>query len=118
VLGLSSQRGCLTAYLTKYFGEILPGPCGHCDRCRGIPATTIKRIKPRKPNDEELDQVQTLVAQNHPQLSSTRQLTRFLCGMTSPATTRARLTKNDAFGLLADLPFAEVLTIAEVFDRR
>ena len=118
VLGLSSQRGCLTAYLTKHFGEILPEPCGHCDRCRGIPATTIKRIKPRKPNDEELDQVHTLVAQNHPQLSSPRQLTRFLCGMTSPATTRARLTKNDAFGLLADLPFAEVLTIAEVFDRR
>jgi len=118
VLGLSSQRGCLTAYLTKHFGEILPEPCGHCDRCRGVPATTIKRLKPRKPNDDELDQVQTLVAQNHPQLSSPRQLTRFLCGMTSPATTRARLTKNDSFGLLADLPFAEVLTISEVFDRR
>ena len=33
--------------------------------------------------------------------------------MTSPASIRARLTRHDAFGLLADLPFAEVLAIAE-----
>src|SRR5688572_26553823 len=26
VLGLSSHRGCLTAYLTKHFGEVLGGP--------------------------------------------------------------------------------------------
>ena len=42
-----------------------------------------------------------------------RQLAKFLCGMASPAATRARLTRNNAFALLADLPFAEVLAIAE-----
>jgi hypothetical protein len=33
--------------------------------------------------------------------------------MASPAATRARLTRKEAFGMLADLPFAEVLAIAE-----
>ena len=33
--------------------------------------------------------------------------------MTSPASTRARLTRHDAFGLLGDLPFADVLATAE-----
>jgi hypothetical protein len=32
--------------------------------------------------------------------------------MSSPASTRARLGRHDAFGMLADLPFAEVLTMA------
>ncbi len=113
VLAISSQRGCLTAYLTKHFGEKLEQPCGHCDRCRGLPAKTIKRLKVRKPTRDELEMVRVLVTENHSQLSSPRQLARFLCGMPSPATTRAKLTKNDAFGLLSDLPFAEVLVIAE-----
>jgi len=33
--------------------------------------------------------------------------------LTSPASTRARLTRHGAFGLLADLPFADVLVMAE-----
>jgi ATP-dependent DNA helicase RecQ len=42
-----------------------------------------------------------------------RQLARFLCGMTSPASIRARLTRHEAFGILSDIPFSEVLAIAE-----
>ncbi len=112
VLGLSSQRGCLTGYLTKHFGEALEKPCGHCDRCRGVPAKTIKRPKSRPVTDEELGQVNRLVEERHAPLASERQLARFLCGMSSPAGTRARLNRHDAFGILADVPFAEVLVIA------
>lgn len=113
VLGISSHRGCLTGYLTKYFGEVLPDPCGHCDRCRRVSAKTIKRPLPRNTGDAEWSAVKDLVAQRHAALGTPRQLARFLCGMTSPASTRARLTRHDAFGLLADLPFSEVLAIAE-----
>ena len=113
VLGISSQRGCLTAYLTKHFGEKLDQPCGHCDRCRGIPAKTIKRPKYRRATNEELGLVKDLVDQKHAALATPRQLARFLCGMASPAATRARLTRHNAFALLADIPFAEVLIIAE-----
>ena len=113
VLGISSQRGCLTGYLTKHFGEKLDQPCGHCDRCRGVPAKTIKRPKFRRATDNELSLVKELVDQKHAALATPRQLARFLCGMASPAATRARLTRHNAFALLSDLPFAEVLIIAE-----
>lgn len=114
VLGLSACRGCLTGYLTKHFGETLKEPCGHCDRCRGIAAKTIKPRKFRRPADEDLAAVKNLVDEKHAALNTPRQLARFLCGMASPAATRARLTRHQAFALLADLPFAEVLVIAEV----
>ena len=113
VLGLSAFRGCLTGYLTKHFGEVLKEPCGHCDRCRGVPAKTIRRPKLRRVTDEEIAAVRKLVEEKHAALNTPRQLARFLCGMASPAATRARLTRNSAFGLLAELPFSEVLTIAE-----
>ena len=113
VLGLSAHRGCLTGYLTKHFGETLAEPCGHCDRCRGVPAKTIKRRKSRRPGDDAIATVRSLVDEKHAALSTPRQIARFLCGMASPASTRARLTRHNCFGLLADLPFAEVLLIAE-----
>ena len=112
VLGLSAHRGCLTGYLTRHFGETLAEPCGHCDRCRGVPATTISRPPPRRPTDDELTVVGNLAAANHAALASPRQLARFLCGLASPASTRARLSGHEAFALFADLPFAEVLALA------
>ena len=114
VLGLSAYRGCLTGYLTKHFGEKLDSPCGHCDRCRGVPSKMIKRPKFRRVTDEEIAFVRSLVDEIHAALYTPRQLARVLCGMASPAATRARLTRHSAFGLLAALPFSEVLTVAEV----
>jgi len=113
VVGLSSHRGCLTGYLTKHFGETLHAPCSHCDRCRGVSAKSIKRPKARRVSDEEIALVRVLTDERHAALATPRQLARFLCGMASPAATRARLTRNSAFGMLADLPFSEVLAIAE-----
>ena len=113
VLGLSAHRGCLTGYLTKHFGETLEKPCGHCDRCRGVPAKTIKPPKSRRVTHDDIAAVRKLVDEKHAALNTPRQLARFLCGMASPAATRARLTRNNAFGMLAYLPFAEVLVIAE-----
>ena len=113
VLGMAAHRGCLTGYLTRHFGETLQEPCGHCDRCRGVPATSIRRRVPRHPSDGELEAVRALVMENHAALGTPRQLARFLCGMSSPASTRARLTGHAAYGLLSDMPFASVLVIAE-----
>ncbi len=113
VLAISAQRGCLTAYLTKHFGQKLEQPCGHCDRCRGLPAKTIKRPKFRHATDAELTRINALVSEKHAALATPRQLARYLCGMASPAATRARLTRKPEFSLLSDLPFATVLVSAE-----
>jgi ATP-dependent DNA helicase RecQ len=35
---------------------------------------------------------------------------RFLCGMGSPAVSRARLTRHPLFGAVEDRPFADILS--------
>ncbi len=113
VLELAEQPGCLTAFVTAHFGEALPEPCGHCDRCRGIAPRPVPRTRQPGPSQEELALISTLRDEAHPALKTPRQLARFLCGISSPAVTRARLSRHDAFGLLERLPFAEVLAEAE-----
>jgi ATP-dependent DNA helicase RecQ len=113
VLGLAGQGGCLTAYLTRHFGETLTAPCGHCDRCRGVPAQVVRRAPARRPTDDDWRAMRAVTDEGHAALATPRQLARFLCGLSSPASTRARLSRHAAFGLLADLPFADVLVMAE-----
>jgi ATP-dependent DNA helicase RecQ len=113
VLGLAGQRGCLTAYLTRHFGETLAAPCGHCDRCRGVPAQVVRRAPAPRPTDDAWRAMRAVADEGHAALATPRQLARFLCGLSSPASTRARLSRHAAFGLLADLPFADVLVMAE-----
>ena len=115
VLTLAEQPGCLTAFVTAHFGEKLAAPCGHCDRCRGISPQPVPRTRHAAPSDEDLLAIQDLREQRLAPLKTPRQLARFLCGITSPAVTRARLSRHDAFGLLEHLPFGEVLALTESF---
>ncbi|MBC7981369.1 MAG: RecQ family ATP-dependent DNA helicase [Armatimonadetes bacterium] len=112
VFALAGSKSCLTGVLLKHFGEKLDAPCGHCDRCRGIGPVKLRAAKPRRVTDLELGQMRLLHDEKHAALSTARQMARFLCGMSSPATMRARLYRHDAYGLFADLPFAEVLALA------
>ena len=115
VMALASGKGCMTKALLKHFGEKLEEPCGHCDRCRGIPPVRPKRRKPRRVSETELAKIRELADENHAALGNPRQVARFLCGMSSPASMRARLYRHDAYGMLSDLPFAEVMVVAESF---
>ena len=47
--------------------------------------------------------MRSLRAEGHQALRSPRQVARFLCGLASPATTKAKLTKHHSFGRLAAL---------------
>jgi ATP-dependent DNA helicase RecQ len=50
----------------------------------------------------------------HPDaLGAPRQRARFLCGITSPATSRAKLTRGSLFGALNAQRFADVLRWSE-----
>ncbi len=112
VVALAEADGCLTAFVTAHFGETIP-PCGHCDRCRGKAAAPLPRAAAPEVTAEDLELIQSLREENHAALKSARQLTRFLCGISSPAAQRAKLTRHDAFGLLERVAFDEVLTLAE-----
>jgi ATP-dependent DNA helicase RecQ len=115
VLGLASKKTCLTKVLLSHFGEKMTEGCGHCDRCRGVAPTKLKRPKPRRISDAELQEIKNLIDKKHAALGTGRQLARFLCGMSSPASMRARLYRLDEYGMLADLPFEDAETVASSF---
>jgi ATP-dependent DNA helicase RecQ len=108
----AAAEGCLTQALLAYFGEDREA-CGHCARCAGRAAQPLPA--PRRPalGKREAAKVQALRAEGHAALATPRQLARFLCGLTSPATTRARLRNHADFGRLAATPFADVLKFVE-----
>ena len=72
------------------------------------PATPIPPF-----TDAGTKDIRALIFEEIPSLSTPRQLTRFLCGLTSPATTRAKLTKRPEFGRHATTPFRQVLAQVE-----
>jgi ATP-dependent DNA helicase RecQ len=117
VLALSSTKNCLTGSLLRHFGEKIEQHCGHCDRCRGIPPTRLKCSKPRKIGEGELLEIRKHADAKRAALGTPRQMARFLCGMSSPASIRARLYRLDKYGMLSDLPFGEVEMVAESFFR-
>jgi len=108
IVAFAESQGCSTVRLLDYFGEPLP-PCGHCGRCAGEAAAPLPRSPERGISLSDLQAIKDLRAEGHAALRGHRAMARFLCGISSPATTRDRLTRHDAFGLLEDVPFLQVL---------
>jgi ATP-dependent DNA helicase RecQ len=113
VLDFSAHRGCKTRYLAHYFGEELGKDCGHCGWCAGQWHGDIPSLPVRPFGDTEARLIQGLRQRRLAPLATPRQLTRFLCGLSSPAASRAKLMKEPAFGAFADTPFREVLKWCE-----
>ena len=113
VVALAEAGECLTGFVTAHFGEVLKDPCGHCDRCRGTEPVAVPRSPIVEIDGDSLSLVHALRKEGHACLKGSRQLARFLCGISSPAVTRARLSRHDAFALLENHPFEDVLTMVE-----
>ena len=106
VLALVEHDGCQVQALVGYFGEERAAPCGHCTFCLTGKPQRVPEPEGTPPIAVDLDDL----VEAHPEaLASPRQRARFLCGLTSPATTRAKLTRHPLFGALADQRFADVL---------
>ena len=116
------KPSCLYASLLDHFGEEMES-CGHCSRCHGhAPPPTLPSSAPREITDEDLSLIQNLINLKQPGLRTPRALARFLCGMTSPATTyswylpdgarrKQRLISHDAYSLFELHPFESILKI-------
>lgn len=111
VLALVTQDGCQTAALNGYFTEQPMEPCGHCTYCLTGKPQVLPTQCPRPTLLEILDTetFDRLRNSNPEALADPRQAARFLCGLSSPATSRARLTSTPQFGILESYPFREVL---------
>ena len=112
VLRYAEEEGCLTRRLLAYFGEDRPA-CGHCGPCEGIPHRPLPPASHRLPAESDVEPLGRLRAEGHAALAAPRQLARFLCGIASPATTRARLRSHAMFGTFESAPFHDVLSFVE-----
>jgi ATP-dependent DNA helicase RecQ len=112
VLALIEESGCLVRRLLAHFGEELGRECGHCGPCLGErPArlTGRQRSIEARVGAEEIEELRA----GHPgALGTPRQLARFLCGLSSPRLTRAKLTKHSLYGKLEVASFLDVLEMA------
>jgi ATP-dependent DNA helicase RecQ len=107
VVDLVEQPSCQVNVLVGYFGEIRDEPCGHCSFCLTSKVSQIA-------SDDPLPSIETLVTTNqikdlqnrNPKLfDSARPISRFLCGLSGPAFTKARLGRDPLFGILTTYRF-------------
>ncbi len=90
LLAFFTSTTCLSHELARYFADdAAPERCGHCSVCRGEIAVLPPLPSPGLPNEHGLrawcDPLIALCHQRHPRI-----LTRFLCGIATPLTTRLK----------------------------
>ena len=113
VLELVTADSCQVRALAAYFGEQRAEPCGHCSHClSGAVALPPGSVTPAPESIVSRAELADLRTRYPAELAQPRQLARFLCGLSSPATTRARLSRHELFGALAAHRFDVVLTAA------
>lgn len=97
---------CQVSALCEHFGETLAEPCGHCSACLGSVAKPQLAERKLEPLDAKLlAQAETLRAKHPELLADADAMARLLCGISSPALSRAKLTSHALAGVLAETPF-------------
>jgi ATP-dependent DNA helicase RecQ len=109
IVDFAEHPGCLVRRLLDWFGEKLDSDCGHCSRCAREKPAALPRGVPAEISRADLAAIDALRREDHAALRGKRALARFLCGISSPATTRDRLSRHDDFGRLESIPFETVL---------
>lgn len=108
VMELIEQNACQVAQLCGYFGETLPGNCEHCSWCEDQSAAQMPGRHGADLNEVERRLIQQIAEQLKTTFPDVHQITRVLCGLSSPALSKARLQSNPAFGKLEDIPYRSV----------
>jgi ATP-dependent DNA helicase RecQ len=110
VLELTQNDGCQAEALSAHFGETLDSSCGHCSWCIGGGEKTVLPERTHPAVEEALWGRALAVREEHEEiLSSPRVFTRWLCGVTSPALTRSKLSRDSLFGAFSNVPFQVVM---------
>jgi ATP-dependent DNA helicase RecQ len=118
VIGFVREQECQVAALCRHFGEVRPARCGHCTACLGLSRPTSATERTVPPPDEAVLAEAGAVRRENPVLADPTAMTRWLCGITSPALTKAKLSSHPLFGALAEQPYARLLERLENDGRR
>jgi ATP-dependent DNA helicase RecQ len=113
IVNLINYSGCKVSFLLNYFGENFNRACGHCSFCLKNSITEFKRKSPNIKNQTELIKAVESLKVPFKIKPTTRQMTRFLCGIMSPVISKRRLKSHPLFGKYAKLPFGELFSIIE-----
>ncbi len=108
VFDLAKASGCLAARLSSHFGEVMQQACGRCSSCKGDGPWTIPESKARGVGTSAKSAVEQLRRRYPDHLSDPRNRARFLCGLSGPAFSRAKLTRDSSFGICNRVPFQVV----------
>lgn len=113
MLALFASAKCLSAALAEYFADDqAPRLCGHCSVCLGQhqplpmpePLPALNSLDLQRLCAGFISSYQT----NLGKAPSVVGLTRFLCGVLTPALTRLRVRAMPGFGALKDYPYDQV----------
>ena len=107
VVDLIERPACQVNALVGYFGEVRHEPCGHCSFCLTGVVNKIASGESLPDIDVLLtaSQVKDLRVRNPQLFDSVRPIARFLCGLSGPAFTKARLGRDPLFGILTNYRF-------------
>jgi ATP-dependent DNA helicase RecQ len=113
IVEFAGESECQVASLCRHFGEIRTVPCGHCTGCLGkaTAGADLRRTVP--PLDERVLAEARSVRRENPALAEAVAMARWLCGITSPALSKAKLSSHRLFGALAQQPFSQLLARLE-----
>lgn len=111
VPALIEHEGCQVQSLVGYFGETLPGPCGHCTYCLTGAAQRLPKATTADDMDAKVSRTELAeLRKGFPaELGTSRRVAKFLCGLTSPWFTKAKLSRHALFGICEDVPFLDVV---------
>ena len=100
---------CISKRLAGYFGEdIGKDRCGHCSFCNAGKAVIRRTIELQPLDTFDFDELKDEFIQAAGDQSSALNLTKYLCGISSPVFTKLNLKKLAHFGLLEKYPFLTV----------
>lgn len=107
VVDLVEHPACQVNALVGYFGEVRELACGHCSFCTTSKVSKIASGEPLRSCSTVIspDQVRSLRDRNPQIFCSSRPIVRFLCGLSGPAFTKAKLGRDPLFGILTAYRF-------------
>jgi ATP-dependent DNA helicase RecQ len=111
VFDLTTEPGCQSARLARHFGEALGDDfrCEHCSFCQGAYHSSELTERVQVQLSQRDWQAILRLRQEQGAFQDARLLAKFLCGLTSPALSKLKLSKHQLFGVLEHAPYAKVL---------
>ena len=118
LFSLSIGPRCQATRLSEHFGQTMSEACGNCSACLSeSPATLPKQEVPRI-GSSAITGLVGLIKLYPAVLDEPRSRAKFLCGLSSPALIRSRLTREQLYGCCSEVPFDFVLkAVADISKR-